>query len=324
MGMGNVMLLVDPEPARLSATPSRIPDGVSIERLAGVDGPERRGRIERDRRGPARRIRSGSGAATGDRGRDRRVARPSVVHPLPHPGRRRARRGRPARDVRGRHLPVVDRDRRLGARSRPRARSSRGWPRPMGSPTAARSSTSGSSPTTRTRSASTSDPGSSRWGRPVPTCSSGDGHRRTGSDPGRRWRQLPASRPDRAGLGDGRARSSGRRSGRGAGAHRRRVPAGPGFDRPRRAVSRGRRRPARRHADSRSSSRGPRAGWRLRSRATAKARPRPGRGRRTLPRRRPASVRDQGRSVRSASSPAGHPRVRFLLLIEGEPGTIHT
>jgi ribosomal protein S18 acetylase RimI-like enzyme len=37
MGMGNVMILVDPRPARLSATQPR-PDGVTIERLAGVEG----------------------------------------------------------------------------------------------------------------------------------------------------------------------------------------------------------------------------------------------------------------------------------------------
>jgi ribosomal protein S18 acetylase RimI-like enzyme len=37
MGLGNLMLLADPEPARLSAT-RPTPDGVSIERLAGVTG----------------------------------------------------------------------------------------------------------------------------------------------------------------------------------------------------------------------------------------------------------------------------------------------
>jgi hypothetical protein len=39
MGMGNVMILVDPEPSRESATRPR-PDGVTVERLAGVEGPE--------------------------------------------------------------------------------------------------------------------------------------------------------------------------------------------------------------------------------------------------------------------------------------------
>jgi acetyltransferase (GNAT) family protein len=39
MGMGNLMILVDPEPARTSATRPR-PDGVSIERLASVEGPQ--------------------------------------------------------------------------------------------------------------------------------------------------------------------------------------------------------------------------------------------------------------------------------------------
>jgi GNAT superfamily N-acetyltransferase len=39
MGMGNVMMLVDPEPARLSAGRPR-PDGVIVERLAGVEGVE--------------------------------------------------------------------------------------------------------------------------------------------------------------------------------------------------------------------------------------------------------------------------------------------
>ena len=39
MGMGNVMMLVDPEPARLSATQPH-PDGVTIERLVGVEGPD--------------------------------------------------------------------------------------------------------------------------------------------------------------------------------------------------------------------------------------------------------------------------------------------
>jgi hypothetical protein len=39
MGMGNLMLLADPEPARLSAA-RPAPDGVSIERLAGVGGPQ--------------------------------------------------------------------------------------------------------------------------------------------------------------------------------------------------------------------------------------------------------------------------------------------
>lgn len=39
MGSGNLMLLSDPEPARLSAT-RRVPDGVSIERLTGVAGPQ--------------------------------------------------------------------------------------------------------------------------------------------------------------------------------------------------------------------------------------------------------------------------------------------
>lgn len=39
MGMGNVMMLVDPEPARFSAAQPR-PDGVTIERLAGLEGPE--------------------------------------------------------------------------------------------------------------------------------------------------------------------------------------------------------------------------------------------------------------------------------------------
>ena len=39
MGMGNVMILVDPEPSRGSATHPR-PDGVTIERLAGVEGPQ--------------------------------------------------------------------------------------------------------------------------------------------------------------------------------------------------------------------------------------------------------------------------------------------
>jgi ribosomal protein S18 acetylase RimI-like enzyme len=39
MGMGNVMILVDPEPSREYAMRPR-PDGVTIERLAGVDGPE--------------------------------------------------------------------------------------------------------------------------------------------------------------------------------------------------------------------------------------------------------------------------------------------
>jgi ribosomal protein S18 acetylase RimI-like enzyme len=38
MGMGNLMMLADPGPARRSATQPR-PDGVSIERLAGLDGP---------------------------------------------------------------------------------------------------------------------------------------------------------------------------------------------------------------------------------------------------------------------------------------------
>ena len=37
MGMGNVMMLVDPEPARLSATRPH-PDGITIERLVGVEG----------------------------------------------------------------------------------------------------------------------------------------------------------------------------------------------------------------------------------------------------------------------------------------------
>ena len=37
MGPGNVMLLSDPEPARSAAT-APIPDGVSIERLADMDG----------------------------------------------------------------------------------------------------------------------------------------------------------------------------------------------------------------------------------------------------------------------------------------------
>jgi hypothetical protein len=37
MGMGNVMMLVDSEPARLSAT-QPYPDGVTIERLVGVEG----------------------------------------------------------------------------------------------------------------------------------------------------------------------------------------------------------------------------------------------------------------------------------------------
>jgi len=39
MGMGNVMILVDPEPARESATRPR-PDGVTVERLADVEGPQ--------------------------------------------------------------------------------------------------------------------------------------------------------------------------------------------------------------------------------------------------------------------------------------------
>ena len=39
MGMGNVMMLVDPEPARLSAT-QPYPDGVTIERLVGVEGQD--------------------------------------------------------------------------------------------------------------------------------------------------------------------------------------------------------------------------------------------------------------------------------------------
>jgi len=39
MGMGNVMILVDPEPARGSATQPHS-DGVTVERLAGVEGPE--------------------------------------------------------------------------------------------------------------------------------------------------------------------------------------------------------------------------------------------------------------------------------------------
>ncbi len=38
MGMGNVMMLVDPEPARLSSTQPP-PDGVTVERLAGVESP---------------------------------------------------------------------------------------------------------------------------------------------------------------------------------------------------------------------------------------------------------------------------------------------
>lgn len=37
MGLGNLMILTDPEPVRLSATRS-VPDGVSIERLAGLEG----------------------------------------------------------------------------------------------------------------------------------------------------------------------------------------------------------------------------------------------------------------------------------------------
>ena len=39
MGMGNVMMLVDAEPSRLSAT-QPYPDGITIERLVGVDGPD--------------------------------------------------------------------------------------------------------------------------------------------------------------------------------------------------------------------------------------------------------------------------------------------
>ena len=39
MGMGNVMILVDPGPSRASATQPR-PDGVTIERLAGIEGAQ--------------------------------------------------------------------------------------------------------------------------------------------------------------------------------------------------------------------------------------------------------------------------------------------
>ncbi len=113
------MMLVDPEPARLSATQPH-PDGVTIERLAGVEGPDAEAAasaivevlIDAFEVDPERR--------PAIEGETVASLSASVVHPLPHPRRRRARGGRPARDVRGRHLPVVDRDRRLGARSWPR------------------------------------------------------------------------------------------------------------------------------------------------------------------------------------------------------------
>ncbi len=119
MGTGNLMA-----PGRSASRPSRrppapIPDGVSIERLAGVTGPTAEAASSAIVDVLLDAFDVDAGAPAGDRGRDRRLARPSVVHPLPRPRRRRARRGRPAGDVRGRYLPVVDRDGRLGARSRP-------------------------------------------------------------------------------------------------------------------------------------------------------------------------------------------------------------
>ena len=58
----------------------------------------------------------GSERRLGRDGRDDQLARPTDVHPLPRPLGRPAGRGRPPGDVRRGQLPVVDRDRRLGAR----------------------------------------------------------------------------------------------------------------------------------------------------------------------------------------------------------------
>ena len=278
------------------------------------------GGIERHRRRPARRIRSGSGTPAGDRGRDGRLARPSVVHPLPRPGRRRTRRGRPAGDVRGPHATC----RRSGPPAGPAvaawAPSSRASPRPMDSPKPTRSSTSGSSPTTATRSASTSAPASSSWGRPVPTCSCGDATRAHSNGSSARSRPLPASH----------LRSAGPRSSSSepppnsprSWDQRRRVPAGRRFDRPRGSLPRGVRRPARRPAarHPRAADRGPAGGLaRAPGRGTGATWTRP-----ADPHAGPAprTARTRARSAPSACCPAARRTGPIALLIEGEPSTI--
>ena len=83
------MVLADPRAGRAAAAARRLP-GRRDGRAPGR--PVRRGgraAAAGDRRRAARRVRRRAGAPAGDRGRDRRVARPSVVHPLPGPARRR-------------------------------------------------------------------------------------------------------------------------------------------------------------------------------------------------------------------------------------------
>ena len=119
MGPGCVMALVDPRPVgarrdarrRHRASPSsgwqgsagrrpRPPRPAVVEVLIDAFDVDAAGR-------------------SADRGREHRVARPSMVHPVPRPRRRHPGRGGPAGDLRGRELSVLDRHRRLGARARP-------------------------------------------------------------------------------------------------------------------------------------------------------------------------------------------------------------
>ena len=114
----------------------------------------------------------------------------------------------------GRELPVLDRHRGVGARARPGQPRDAGRGRPRPSPPAATGRTSGSSPTTPSRSGSTSEPGSRASASPPRTCSCcpdararSSGSRPPGWPPRGRAPSDRGRPARRARLGDGRPRA---------------------------------------------------------------------------------------------------------------------
>ena len=167
LGAGNLMALADPEPARLAAS-APIPAGVTVERLAGLAEAEAEFGGGRDRRRPARGLRCRVGAAARGRGRDHGLAGASVVHPLPRAARRSAGRRGATSDLRGCQLPVVDRDRGVGAGPRPRQPGHPAGHRSTPWPPRANGSISASLPTTPRRSGIYERSGFVRVGEPCP------------------------------------------------------------------------------------------------------------------------------------------------------------
>ena len=261
------MVLADPGPARRGRRSTAA--ARRRRRAAGAAGP---GRGCRRGRGRSSRVLLDAFGVDADAAGRHRAPRPMALagrpalHPLPGAPRRRAGGRRAPGDVRRRELPVVDRDRELGARPRPRP-AGHGAPR-CADALAAGSEwrTSACSPTTRSRAGCTRRRvRAARRAVPGPaadrmTAAPADEHARAIAGGDRRAAaSRPAARPrspsagrrsssiggraSSAGLRRSRPRPSARRpiggcSGRTAGSRRPRAPATRPL-RPPRAVDRG-------------------------------------------------------------------------------------